>query len=139
SELEKFVDYVLKVRRVDFVKKLAPHYAQRLVEHAKRLAEQAQRPFEYRQGKFRKEQWAARHLREQGVTHGLIGVLCTKETCPTFQLVPGPGRPHFVPARIPQRVLYFYFLDPDLGLIHVRLQTWLPFTVQVYVNGHDYV
>jgi hypothetical protein len=139
SELEKFVDFILKIRRVDFLKKHAPQYAQRLVDHAKRLAEQSGRPFEYRQGKFRKEQWATRHLREQRVTAGLIGVLCTKETCPTFQLIPGKDRPHFVPAQIPQRVLYFYFLDPNLGLIHVRLQTWLPFTIQVYVNGHDYV
>jgi hypothetical protein len=35
--------------------------------------------------------------------------------------------------------LYYYFLDKDLGLIHVRLQTWAPFTCQVYVNGHEYV
>jgi hypothetical protein len=25
-----------------------------------------------------------------------------------------------------------------LGLIHVRLQTWAPFTCQIYVNGHDF-
>jgi hypothetical protein len=35
--------------------------------------------------------------------------------------------------------LYYYFVDKDLGLMHVRLQTWAPFTCQVYVNGHDYV
>ena len=38
-----------------------------------------------------------------------------------------------------QRVLYYYFLDREFGLIHVRLQTWLPFTVQVYVNGHEWL
>jgi hypothetical protein len=36
-------------------------------------------------------------------------------------------------------VLYYYFLDPQFGLIHVRLQTWLPFPVQVYVNGHEWL
>jgi hypothetical protein len=139
AELEKFVDCVLKVRRVDFLKKLAPQYAERLVEHAKKFANAAGRPYEFRKGKFKKDKWAERLLREQGVTQGLIGVLCTMETCPTFQLAPGDKRPRFVPARIPQRVLYFYFLDADLGLLHVRLQTWLPFTIQVYVNGHNYV
>ncbi|MGE3809284.1 MAG: hypothetical protein AB7K24_31860 [Gemmataceae bacterium] len=44
-------------------------------------------------------------------------------------------RPRLVFARRPQRVLYFYFLDPQFGLVHVRLQTWFPFTIQVYVNG----
>src|SRR5262245_10313697 len=79
------------------------------------------------------------HLRQQGVTQGLIGILCVQETCPTFRLAAGQGRPCFQPTQTPQRVLYFYFLDRDLGLLHVRLQTWVPFTCQVYVNGHDYV
>jgi hypothetical protein len=35
--------------------------------------------------------------------------------------------------------LYYYFVDKNLGLMHVRLQTWAPFTCQVYVNGHDSV
>jgi len=26
-------------------------------------------------------------------------------------------------------VFYFYFLDPDLGVIYVRLTTWSPFTL----------
>jgi hypothetical protein len=35
--------------------------------------------------------------------------------------------------------LYYYFLDPVFGLIHLRLQSWFPFTLQVYVNGHDWL
>jgi hypothetical protein len=53
--------------------------------------------------------------------------------------VPGPKRPQFVSRSRQQRVLYHDFLDPQFGLIHVRLQTWLPFTVQVYVNGHEWL
>lgn len=44
-----------------------------------------------------------------------------------------------VHARRPQRVLYFYFLDRDVGLMYVRIQSWFPFTVQVYVNGHSWL
>jgi len=33
--------------------------------------------------------------------------------------------------------LYFYFLDRQLGLIHVKLQRWFPFPIQVYANGHE--
>ena len=36
-------------------------------------------------------------------------------------------------------MLCFYFLDPQLDLIHVRLTTWFPFTIQVYVNGHSWL
>ncbi|MFA7230764.1 MAG: hypothetical protein WC071_05795 [Victivallaceae bacterium] len=28
---------------------------------------------------------------------------------------------------------------PELGLAHIQIQTWLPFTVQIYLNGHDYL
>jgi hypothetical protein len=137
--LEYFVDCVLKVRRCDFIKKVAPQYSDRLVEHAQRWARKAGRTYLYRCGQFRKDDWAHQLIRDQGISEGLVGILCTQETCPSYQLVPGPQRPQFVRAPRQQRVLYYYFLDPNFGLIHVRLQTWLPFTVQVYVNGHEYL
>ncbi len=31
---------------------------------------------------------------------------------------------------------YFYFIDEELGLCHVRVPTWCPFRLQVYFNGH---
>jgi hypothetical protein len=138
-ELEYFVDRVLKVRRSDFMKTLAPQYSDRLVQHARDWAREAGRTYEYRTGQFRKDQWAQDLIRDQGISEGLVGILCTLETCPSFTLVPGPERPQFVSRSRQQRVLYYYFLDPQFGLIHVRLQTWLPFTIQVYVNGHEWL
>ena len=138
-ELEAFVDCVLNVRRTDFIKTLAPRYSERLVQHAQDWARKADRIYEYRTGPFRKDEWAQRLIRDRGISEGLVGILCTQETCPSFALVPGPKRPQFVSRPRQQRVLYYYFLDPEFGLIHVRLQTWLPFTVQVYVNGHEWL
>src|SRR5262249_36968895 len=92
-----------------------------------------------RTGDFRKDEWARNLIRDQGIIEGLVGILCTQDTCPSFALVPGPGRPEFISRRRQQRVLYDYFLDPQFGLIHIRLQTWLPFTVEVYVNGPEWL
>jgi hypothetical protein len=138
-EVERFIDYVLKVRRCHFFKELAPRYSDRLVEHAQRWAKKAGRTYLYRTGLFRKDHWAEQLIREQRLEQGLVGILCTQETCHSFQLVPGDQRPRVVSRPRAQRVLYYYFLDPQLGLIHVRLQTWAPFTLQVYVNGHDWL
>ena len=138
-ELERFVDCALKMRRTDFMKTVAPQYSNRLVEHAQNQAQKAGRTYEYRTGDFRKDQWAQKLIRDQGIVEGLVGILCTLETCPSFALIPGPERPRFVSRPRQQRVLYYYFLDPQFGLIHIRLQTWLPFTVQVYVNGHEWL
>jgi hypothetical protein len=59
------------------------------------------------------------------------------ESCPTFKLGRGKDRPCFIRRYVPQRVLYYYFIDREPGLMHARLQTWAPFTCQVYANGHD--
>jgi len=139
SELERFVDYVLRVRRCQFINVLAPQFSESLVEHAQRFAQKRGRTYLYRTGSFKKDQWAEHLLREQRIEGGLVGILCTQETCNSFTLVPGDKRPRFISKPRQQRVLYYYFLDPQLGLIHVRLQTWAPFTLQVYVNGHDWL
>jgi hypothetical protein len=139
AELERFVDWTLKVRRCQFMNDLAPQWSERLVEHAQNFASKAGRTYLYRTGSFKKEPWAEHLIREQRIESGLVGVLCTLETCNSFALVPGDQRPRFVSKPRQQRVLYYYFLDPQLGLIHVRLQTWAPFTLQVYANGHDWL
>jgi hypothetical protein len=137
-QMAYFIDAVLKMRRADFFKKTGPVWSQRLVDHAKNYASKYGRPFE-RQRDVDKDAWAKELLRSQPVKQGLIGILCVMESCGTFKSAYGEGRPQIVTAHVPQRVLYYYFLDRDLGLMHVRLQTWAPFTCQIYVNGHYYV
>jgi hypothetical protein len=139
SAFERFVDYELKIRRADFLKDVGPNWSERLVEHAKQFAQQYGRPWEYHAGEIDKDAWAKDQRARSPVAEGLVGVLCVMEACPTFKLAPGKDRPGFVCRKVPQRVLYYYFVDKELGLMHVRLQTWAPFTCQVYANGHDYV
>jgi hypothetical protein len=139
SEFEKFVDQVLKIRRADFPKFLGPKWSQRLVDHARSVAEIYSRVFHRESGDIDKDAWAKEQLDWSPVKEGLVGILCVMEACPTFKLAYGDERPRFVSRMVPQRVLYYYFIDRDLGLMHVRLQTWAPFTCQIYANGHDYV
>src|SRR5260370_37376220 len=91
-ELEYFVDCVLKVRRSDFMKILAPQYSDRLVEHARDWALKAGRTYLYRTSELRKHQWAQNLIRDQSIAERLVGILCTQETCPSFALVPAPNR-----------------------------------------------
>jgi hypothetical protein len=139
DEFEKFVDFHLKLCRAKFLKVVGPKWSERLVQYAKSFAEKNGRFFDRQSGHVDKDAWAKELLQFKPVTEGLIGILCVMEACPTFKLAYGEGRPRFVSRMVPQRVLYYYFIDRDLGLMHVRLQTWAPFTCQVYANGHDYV
>ena len=136
--LEGFVDHILKIRRCDFMD-FAEEQSESLVDHAKRLAQEAGAEYHYLQGPHRKDKLVDKLLRQRPISEGLICILCCKECCPSFKLAHAKDRPRLVNARRPQRVLYFYFLDADLGLIHIRLTTWFPFSVQIYVNGHSWL
>jgi hypothetical protein len=138
TSLEGFVDHVLKIRRCDFMA-FAERQSALVVDHAKRLAEQAGVEYEFLQGAHRKEAIVDKILRERAINQGLVCVLCCMECCPSFKLKYCKVRPTLVNTRRQQRVLYFYFLDPQLGLIHIRLTTWFPFTAQVCVNGHSWL
>jgi hypothetical protein len=138
TQLNNFVDYGLKMRRKDFLPFVERH-SQQLVEHAQAMAEQAGVPYLLVRGVHSKEKLIHDLLRQRPIREGLVAVLCTMETCRTVKLLHARQRPRLVFAPRPQRVLYFYFLDPDFGLIYLRLQTWFPFTTQAYVNGHDWL
>jgi hypothetical protein len=138
AQLNRFVDHGLKMRRKDFLP-LVEQQSQALVDHAKAMAQSSGAPYERITGIHSKEKLIQDIIRQRRLEEGLVAVLCVMETCRTVKLIHGQGRPRLVFARRPQRVLYYYFLDPDFGLIHLRLQSWFPFTLQVYVNGHDWL
>src|SRR5438552_615162 len=79
SEFERFVDYVLKIRRTDFLKVRAPEWSERLVEHSKSFAQKYSRPWEYHAGDIDKDAWAKEQLTRSPVQEGLVGVLCVME------------------------------------------------------------
>lgn len=136
--LNHFVDHVLQIRRKDFLP-LLQKKSERLVQHAKDLAEQAGRQYLYLQGSHRKEPLIAKIMEQNQISQGLVAVLCCQETCRTVKLRHAQRRPELAFAYRPQRVLYFYQLDPEFGLMYVRLESWFPYTIQVYVNGHDWL
>ena len=113
--------------------------SQRVKEHAHLLAEKRNRPFERIHPRERKEDRAHQIAERDGITHGLVCIFTAIEACSSFVLRPGKGKPRL--HRVPRKCLhlYFYFMDRHFGLIHVRLQTWFPFMVQVCLNGHEWL
>ena len=117
----------------------ALEHSQTVKAHAQAVAEQAGRPFLHLQKRIRKEERARQLAARDGVTEGLVCVFSTQECCSSFQVAYGEGRPRLRKSYPRCLVLYFYYLDPEFGLLHIRLPTWFPFTIQVYVNGHEWL
>ncbi len=120
--------------------KLAKEQSALLKEHAHQLAKQAgDRPVIPLAHKMRKEDFARQLAQKDGITEGLICVLSVQESCSSFKIAYGQGRPCLRKSQPRCLVFYFYYLDPEFGLLHIRLPTWFPFTIQVYVNGHEWL
>ena len=108
-------------------------------DHAIEVARKADRPFVYLNAPIRKEEEARAIAQRDGVTQGLVCVFSIVEGCHSFKLQYGKGKPRLAARPLRCLCLYFYFLDREFGLMHVRIQTWFPFTVQVYLNGHEWL
>src|SRR6266478_5005351 len=121
-----------------FVERLS----KRIVAHARQVAEERQRPYQHvASPSTSKEELARQIMIKDGISQGLVCVLTCTEPCRSYA-VRGNRQAktiHVVPAERRCLHVYFYFVDREFGLMHVRLQSWLPFMIQVCVNGREYL
>ncbi len=114
-------------------------HSERIKQHAKAMAEESRRPYIHINAKVRKEKEARKIAQQDGIAEGLICIIGAVEACQSFKLAYGKDRPHLVNATRKCLCLYFYFIHPEWGFMHVRIPTWFPFSIQVYINGHDWL
>ena len=84
----------------------------------------------------------ARAIAERdGVTEGLVCVLSVVEPCRSFGVTPNRQTRRLEVVRRPRKCLHYYLyrIDPEFGWMHVRLQTWAPYEIQIYVNGREWL
>jgi hypothetical protein len=120
-------------------KDAAPWFANTLKTHARALAAQRGRPYRHLTSAEPMEEKARELARRDGILDGLVCVYGAMETCRTFRVQYHENGPKVRPERRVCLVIYFYWMDREFGLMHVKIQTWFPFTVQVYVNGHEWL
>jgi hypothetical protein len=109
---------------------------------AEAVAQAAARPVHYlRDSSIRKEDFAAEIRRRDRINEGLIGVFSTVEPCRTW-FMRGDRERRALDLRLQWGKcihLYFYLVHPQLGFMHLRLQTWFPFLVHVCLNGREWL
>lgn len=123
------------------------HASAAVKAHAQGVAEDADRPYVYlqqtltRRGGQSKEEFARSIAEADGVEEGLVCVLGCQELCATFTV---RGNRHTHRLEVKRRNtkctwFYFYFIDAEFGWMHVRLQSWFPFEIQVWINGRAWL
>jgi hypothetical protein len=100
------------------------------------------RPYQYLAGSSQSKEQLAREIMERDqIKKGLICVFAAVEPCYTITVRGNRAtkKLELVSEFRHCKHLYFYFVDREFGLMHIRLQTWLPFTMQICVNGRRWL
>ena len=114
----------------------------RICQAAEELGKQYQRPVMYLASSQASKEEVARGIQERdGIRQGLIAVMSCVEPCRTWRM-----RGNYATKRLELRLewgkckhLYYYWEHEELGFMHMRLQTWFPFSIQVCVNGRAWL
>ncbi|HEX6804056.1 MAG TPA: hypothetical protein VF133_10295 [Terriglobales bacterium] len=122
----------------------------RYAEKASKRLEQASlteatrlnRPILYlRSSQTDKEELARGIARRDGVNEGLVCVLRSIEPCASFEVYRNRDQKQ-LELKSRQRKcmhLYHYRFHPVFGWINARLQTWFPFSIQICLNGREWL
>ena len=105
-------------------------------------ARDLQRPIEYcNSTSINKEQLVRKILAEDPVEQGLICVLTSVEPCSAYEVHRNRELKRLELKRKIRKCLhlYHYFLDPELGFMSARIQTWFPFDIQICLNGRTWL
>ena len=104
-----------------------------------RVAQDAGRPIIYvPNSSASKEDLAREVARRDGVKEGLICVLRSVEPCWSYD-VRKWGSPELKGAVRKCLHYYHYLLHPQFGFMHARLQSWMPLTFNICLNGREWL
>ena len=88
---------------------------------------------------IRKEDLVKKVLDKRGTHPGLVHIISAMESCSSYRPWHDKtsGKTFLKGSQSKCLHYYFYFIDPYLGYGYIRVPTWCPFKLQVYINGHN--
>lgn len=110
----------------------------RLREASEALARRTNRPIRYLASSATSKEDIAREIAAaDGIKQGLICILTAVEPCLSFEVVRDrtAKQVRIEPRQRKCLFLYHYQIHPVFGFMHARIQTWLPFSIQICLNG----
>ncbi len=138
------MNYLLVARKVPL--KDFGDFARRVSERVKHaslsIARRQERPIEFlRSAGIRKDEFARSIAKREGITKGLICVLKAIEPMRGFDINKNRDRKQLELVKRPRKCehFYHYYEHPVFGFMHIRLQTWFPFEVQIWINGREWL
>ena len=131
--------YSQGVRIFDYPKFAEP-FKEQLRSNAEQIAKDNEVQIEFvAKSHVRKEDLVKKVLDKRGTHPGLVHIISAMESCGTYRPWHDKQSKKTFLKGSQSKCLhyYFYFIDPYLGYGYIRVPTWCPFKLQVYINGHN--
>ena len=92
-------------------------------------------------GKIDKNEIVINELKKNSNRNGLITAFSAVEVCNTMTVKPNHETEKLEVTSRPTKCkhYYFYYNDEEFGLMYIKIQTWFPYNVQIYINGREYL
>ena len=92
-------------------------------------------------GKISKDDIAREQLEKANNKTGLISAFSVVELCNTMTVAPNHTSKKLEVTSRPTKCkhYYFYYNDEEFGWMFLKIQTWFPYNVQIYINGREYL
>jgi len=116
--------------------------SQKLRTHIETMAQHSGVPIHYiRSPKVSKESIAKQDFEQCSSKTGIISIIKSLEVSPSFRLRGNRKLKELEIIREYRQHLhyYLYYNDAEFGWMYVRIQSWYPFSIQIYVNGKEYL
>jgi len=120
--------------------KFAEPFKETIRANAERIAQEHGVEIEFiRKAGVRKESIISEKIDKRGNHPGIVHIISAMEGCNTYKPWHDKttGKTFLKPDTSKCLHYYFYFIDQQVGLGYVRVPTWCPFRLQVYINGHN--
>lgn len=111
-------------------------------EAARQAAQQASRPIEYLNSPtISKEELARQIAQRDHLRSNLVALFMALEPCLSYAIRKDRARQQLKLVLESRKCthLYHYYLHPEFGLMHVRVQSWFPFTVDICLNARHWL
>jgi len=92
-------------------------------------------------GKANKDELARGALSRDPQKTGLVAAFSAVELCDTMTVKYKPETKRLEPGSRKTRCkhYYLYYNDDEFGWMFFKIQTWLPYNAQIYINGREYL
>lgn len=107
-----------------------------------KMADNSGRPVQYINNSSQSKEEIARRIAEKDrIKEGLVCVLTAVEPCNSFNIQRDREQKKLVLVSRLRKCLhvYHYYMHPQWGLMHMRLQTWFPFNLWSCLNGREWL